>query len=359
MDKNSKIIKDVEERIHIIEKKRQELEEQNRKIFHPPPIEGIDVGVTEGLETLDPGIRIPNDEDFVLPQPLESLLDKAKIAYKFLPKQGDIDRLIAKISKKVLRDTNLCVDLRDLKATYLTSPHFRDIYLYLLQNRLPLGKGAAKRLDQNARNYLILDGLLFKILDDGEGNLDSMLCIPTSKVHIVLNAYHSSMLGGHTGHTNLAENLRAYITGCHVCQLFKKGKDFKRPYQKRINLNVPAMTKISMDIKQMPVNKGYSHILVLLCEVTNYMVALPLMSTRIPHILDAFQKGYLAYLGPPTHIVCDKDPAFTSSLMEAFVTQLNIKVILVSPTNHQSLQAEHGIKCLSGLLVKHLSTVWS
>ena len=47
----------------------------------------------------------------MLPPPLESLLDKAKKAYKFLPKQGDIDRLIAKINKKVLRDTNLCVDL--------------------------------------------------------------------------------------------------------------------------------------------------------------------------------------------------------------------------------------------------------
>ena len=203
------------------------------------------------------------------------------MAYKFLPKQGDIDRFVAKINKKVLRDTNLCVDLKGLKAAYLTSPHFRDIYLYLLQNRMTLGKGAAKLLDQNARNYLILDGLLFKILD-GEGNLDTVLCIPTSKVHILLNAYHSSILRGHTGitkcyHTisqrfycfNLAENLRTYITRCHVCQMFKKGKDFKRPYQKRINLNVPAMTKISMDIKQMPVNKGYSHILVRLCEVTN------------------------------------------------------------------------------------------
>ena len=371
MNIHDKIIKEAEEKISGFEKKMQELEEQNRKIFHPPPIEGIDIGGADGLEILDPEIRIPTEEDFVLPPPLESLLDKAKMAYKFLPKQGDIDRLIAKINKKVLRDTNLCVDLRDLKAAYLTSPHFRDIYLYLLQNRMPLGKGAAKRLDQNARNYLILDGLLFKILENGEGNLDTVLCIPTSKVHILLNAYHSSILGGHTGitkcyHTisqrfycpNLAENLRAYITGCHVCQLFKKGKDLKRPYQKRINLNVPAMTKISMDIKQMPANKGYSHILVLLCEVTNYMVALPLMSTRTPHILDAFQRGYLAYFGPPTHIICDQDPAFTSSLMEAFVTQLNIKIVLVSPTNHQSLQAEHGIKSLSGLLVKHLSTVW-
>ena len=368
---HDKIIKEAEEKISGIDKKMQELEEQNRKIFHPPPIEGIDIGGADGLEILDPEIRIPTEEDFVLPPPLESLLDKAKMAYKFLPKQGDIDRLIAKINKKVLRNTNLCVDLRDdLKAAYLTSPHFRDIYLYLLQNRIPIGKGAAKRLDQNAMNYLILDGLLFKILDNGEGILDTVLCIPTSKVHVLLNAYHSSILGGHTGitkcyHTiskrfycpNLAENLRAYITGCHVCQLFKKGKDFKRPCQKRINLNVPAMTKISMDIKQMPVNKGYSHILLLLCEVTNYMVALPLMSTRTPHILDAFQKGYLAYFGPPTHIICDQDPAFTSSLMEAFVTQLNIKIVLVSHTNHQSPQAEHGIKSLSGLFVKHLSTV--
>ena len=375
-----RIIRDIEEKRRKFEEKKDQLirdldeerivEKQNRKIFHPPPIEGIDLG--EGLETLDPEIRIPTEEDFVLPPPLESLLDKAKMTYKFLPKQGDIDRLIAKINKKVLRDTNLCVDLRDLKAAYLTSPHFRDIYLYLLQNRMPLGKGAAKRLDQNTRNYLILDGLLFKILDNGEGNLDTVKCIPTSKVHILLNVYHSSILEGHTGitkcyHTisqrfycpNLAENLTAYITGCHVCQLFKKGKDLKRPYQKRINLNVPAMTKISMGIKQMPANKGYSHILVLLCEVTNYMVALPLMSTRTPHILDAFQRGYLAYFGPPTHIICDQDPAFTSSLMEAFVTQLNIKIVLISPTNHQSLQAEHGIKSLSGLLVKHLSTVWS
>ena len=300
-----RIIRDIEEKRRKFEEKKDQLirdldeerrrivEEQNKKIFHPPPIKGIDL--EEGLETLDPEIRIPTEEDFVLPPPLESLLDKAKMAYKFLPKQGDIDRLIAKINKKVLRDTNLCVDLRDLKAAYLTSPHFRDIYLHLLQNRMPLGKGAAGRLDQN---YLISDGLLFKTLDDGERKLDTVLCIPTAKVHILLNAYHSRMIGGHTGitkcyHTisqrfycpNLAENLRAYITGCHVCQLFKKGKEFKRPYQKRINLNVPAMTKISMDIKQMPVNKGYSHILVLLCEVTNYMVALPLMSTRTPHIV--------------------------------------------------------------------------
>ena len=39
--------------------------------------------VTDWLETLDPEIRIPTEDDFVLPPPLESLLDKAKMAYNF------------------------------------------------------------------------------------------------------------------------------------------------------------------------------------------------------------------------------------------------------------------------------------
>ena len=81
------------------------------------------------------------------------------------------------------------------------------------------------------------------------------------------------------------------------------------------------------------------------------MVALPLHCSRIQHILEVFQRGYMAYFGPPTHIICDQDPAFTSSLMEAFALKLNINIILVSPTNHY--------KSLSGLLVKHLSEQWN
>ena len=139
-----------------------------------------------------------------------------------------------------MRDIKLNMNLRDLRAAYLQSPHFRDIYLNLTQNKVPLGKGAAKRLEQNASNYMILDGLLFKIIELEDGMLDTVLCIPTSKVQILLDTYHSSLIGGHSGITkcyqtisqrfycpNLAENLRSYITGCHACQMFKKGKNFQ------------------------------------------------------------------------------------------------------------------------------------
>ena len=40
MNNHDKIIKEAEEKISGIDKKMQELEEQNRKIFHPPPCRG-------------------------------------------------------------------------------------------------------------------------------------------------------------------------------------------------------------------------------------------------------------------------------------------------------------------------------
>ena len=88
-------------------------------------------------------------------------------------------------------------------------------------------------------------------------------------------------------------------------------------------------------------------------------MTLPLHSTRALHVVEVFHRRYLAYFGPPSHIMCDFDPAFTYSLMEAFLQYLHMKMITVSVTNHKSLLAEHGIKSLSNLLVKHLSEVWS
>ena len=307
------------------------------KVLNPRPIPGIDTGAEE--EVLDPEIQIPQLKDFIPPQSLDKVVDLSKTAYKFLPKQGEIDWLLKQIEKKVLRDINISNELRDLKAAYMESPHFRDIYINLMNGKVSFNKGAARRMENSVRDYMTLDGLLFKIVPCGKDDYDTVLCIPTSKAHILMDMYHSSLIGGHTGITkcyqmicrrfycpNLAEQLRAYITGCHTFQMFKKGKQFQRPYQKCINLNVPAMRHISMDMKQMPPCNGYTHILVLLCEVSHYMVALPLHSTRTQHILEVFQRGYMAYFGPPSHIICDQEPAFTSSLMEAFALKLNISI---------------------------------
>ena len=111
------------------------LRRKYRKTINPTPTEGIDVGDSE--EVLGPKIRIPDQSDFGLPPPLQDVVDPSKVTHKFLPRQGEIDRLINQSNKKVLKDTKLSMNLRDLKAAYLTSPHFRDIYLNLTQNKVP------------------------------------------------------------------------------------------------------------------------------------------------------------------------------------------------------------------------------
>ena len=51
----------------------------------------------------------------------------------------------------------------------------------------------------------------------------------------------------------------------------------------------------------------------------------------------------------------DLDSAFMSSLMAYLFHRLNIKIKRATPYNHQSLQAEHGIKSLTCILTKHLT----
>ena len=59
----------------------------------------------------------------------------------------------------------------------------------------------------------------------------------------------------------------------------------------------------------------------------------------------------------PEYIIMDQDSAFMSSLMIYLLNKFGIKIKTVAPYNHQSLQAEHGIKSLSHILTKHLTNL--
>ena len=222
-----------------------------------------------------------------------------------------------------------------------------------------------------SQDYMLLDNLLFKMTKDHiTKEVKPLLCIPTSKVELLLHYFHSSMMGGHMGITktymtlgqcfycpNLAHHVRAYIIGCHICRTVKLGKNPNWPFQKRININILARCKISMDIKHMPGSKGYRFILVLICEISNFLVVAPLKETQTIQVCEAIKECFIANYGPPTHIICDQDPAFVSSMAQAFFHHFGIRIITVSPTNHKSLLAKHGIKSLAEILKTHLSSL--
>ena len=53
----------------------------------------------------------------------------------------------------------------------------------------------------------------------------------------------------------------------------------------------------------------------------------------------------------------NQDNAFMLSLISYLFSKLDIKIKTVALHNHQSLQAEHGIKSLSTILTKHLTNL--
>ena len=64
--------------------------------------------------------------------------------HKFLPKQTNIDKILHIIQRKVLKGTHLPVEIKEIQAGYLQSPYLKEIYQYLLQNKLPHSKLAIK-----------------------------------------------------------------------------------------------------------------------------------------------------------------------------------------------------------------------
>ena len=111
------------------------------------------------------------------------------------------------------------------------------------------------------------------------------------------------------------------------------------------------MSRLSMDLKVMPrSHKGHKYILCIIDEVTIFLITVPIFQTRSEEIGDVIMKFCI-----PEYIIMDQDSAFMSSLMTYLFHKFNIKIKTAAPYNHQSLQAEHGIKSLTHILTKHLT----
>ena len=329
----------------------------------------MEVPFSEGI--LEPVFKRPEMSDFEIPPVIEDMFPDGALIHKHLPRQADIDRIMIQINRKYLKRMHLPCSLKDMQTAYMQSAHFCDIYYVLMFNKYPKSRKAVEKLQQAMTGqYMVQGGLLFIYLKNNFGEHEPILCVPPSKIDVFLDQYHTSLLGGHSRITkcyqtlkqriycpNLPYYVRLYIISCHICQLFKGSKRFDRPLIRRFyDINTPTMINVSMDIKHMPTSKSpYRYILVLLCDISNFLVATPMKKATAEEVCSILFDHFIAYYAAPQRIICDQDPAFMSSLCQWFFKSYGIQLVTVSPTNHKSLQAEHGIKSLSNILMKHLS----
>ena len=89
--------------------------------------------------------------------------------------------------------------------------------------------------------------------------------------------------------------------------------------------------------------------------MTNYLVTVPLYQARSEEVGGALTENVITKYCTSDYIIMDQDSVFMSSLMNYLFRKLGVKIKTVGPYNHQSLQAEHGIKSLSNILTEHLT----
>ena len=136
----------------------------------------------------------------------------------------------------------------------------------------------------------------------------------------------------------------------------RSDKPSVRQLQHQIYLNYRPLSKLSMDLKIMPRSqKGQKFILCIIDEMVNYLITVPIYHSRSEEVGEALIEYVISKYGAPGCIIIDLDSTFMSTLMNYLFRKLNIKNKTIAPYNHQSLQAEHGIKPLSRILTKYLT----
>ena len=182
----------------------------NKKMSNPQSsqsstsIEGINPNVNFDFEENSPFqeggmskmFQRPDKSFLQEPKELGELLNKGNLVHKYLPKQTDIDKILKVTQRKVLKGTHLLVEIKEIQAGYLHSSYFKDIYLYLSQNKLPSSKVVIRKIEALAEKYILLDFLLFKITPEKE---TAVLVIPETCIDKIITLYHSSLFAGHQG----------------------------------------------------------------------------------------------------------------------------------------------------------------
>ena len=119
----------------------------------------------------------PGRSCFQEPQELSSLVGTGKLVQKFLLKQADIDKISKIIQRRVLKGMHLPVTVKQIQAKYLANSYYKDLYLYLAENKLPSTKTAIPKVEILAEKYILLDSLLFKLVTTSEKET-ALLAIP-------------------------------------------------------------------------------------------------------------------------------------------------------------------------------------
>ena len=184
-----------------------------------------------------------------------------------MPKQFELDKFIDALKEKVIHDYNIPISIKVLRPEYKRSPYFRDIVKYIRTGYCSYVGKAQRLFKMLCEDYLLMDGILFKIryVKEHKGKPTLVLCVPEKYIPNILYQYHAPLLAGHPCvmsmyqmvrknyyFTTMLPLIKQFVASCYECQIMKEKQPAPKVYYPRIPLDTRLMARVSMDIKEMP-----------------------------------------------------------------------------------------------------------
>jgi Integrase zinc binding domain/Retroviral aspartyl protease len=173
-----------------------------------------------------------------------------------------------------------------------------------------------------------------------------------SEKQSILVECHDSPNGGHMGidktfekiqqkytWTGLHKDVLNFVTKCEICQLSKVGGR-----KNKCKMKITSMSKHPFDILSLDcvgpltptLEHGYKYILTVQCDLTKYVIAIPLVNMEASSISKAFVEQIVLRYGIPNHIRTDLGSDFTSKLFTNMCKLLKIDKRTTAPFSTSS-----------------------
>ncbi|KAL7295007.1 hypothetical protein TKK_0011610 [Trichogramma kaykai] len=175
----------------------------------------------------------------------------------------------------------------------------------------------------------------------------------------IITDLHTSHTGGHKGisqtyakireryyWTGMRNDIQNFVRKCPECQERKIARAKTRQPMLITDTPIEAFDKVSIDTvgKLRTTPEGNCHLLTMQCNLTKYLIAIPIPNLRATTIADALARHLICQFGAPRAILSDQGTSFLSDIVETLMRLFKIRHLTTSayrPQTNGSLEKSH------------------
>jgi len=202
-----------------------------------------------------------------------------------------------------------------------------------------------------AKGFLVKDGLLFKVVDDGTTDQTLLLCVPSSARKDYLREIHDGHWAGHRGvdktyalarskmwWPSLKKDIREHVRTCDTCQRNKWVRSKTAGKAKALPVPTQPWDTIGIDfVGPLPRSKGYDAIMTVVCHLTGMVHLVACKTTdSAREVADNYLREIVRLHGLPRRVVSDRDPKFTSRFWKTFCERLGTRLAMSTAFHPQT-----------------------